>query len=98
MERPLEQKKPLQSERFLTRLFCCGYFARHLLEGAKRASSHTNTLAIHFDGLEVHVLAVLGGTIGVATGLREVRGFSSEDADAGHIRGGLGMGGAYKRR
>ena len=81
-------QKPLRSEGLLRlHLFLCRHFFRHLLERTKRACGNANTLAIYFDGLEVHVLSVLGGTVGVATGLREVRDFSSEDADAGHIRG-----------
>ena len=74
-----------------------GCFLLHLggefLERAERACGNLYATTVDLDGLQVNVLAALGGAVGVAAGLSKVGLLAREETDAGHtwgLRMGIG--------
>lgn len=60
-----------------------------LFNRAKSAGSNANTLPVNTNGLEVHVLATLGGDVGVAAGVAKDGALSAQLTDARHKDGSI---------
>lgn len=55
-----------------------------LLKRAERTSGNAHALTVDADNLKVHVLATLGGDVGVTAGVAEKGTLSTQLANAGH--------------
>ncbi len=62
--------------------FCFVLCGNKLLDRTKGACSNSNTLAVDANGLEVYVLATLGGDVGVAAGMAENGALSAQLTNA----------------